>query len=436
MLKYIPNRAPANPSAVLKDKEEPISSPPVPVPAVVLGNNTSDLGNPIPPRVIPSATTEKGKEIKSLDDVRERLREKNAFDNMSVNFGYVFKTLETILLKTKFFGNGPNGSGSKVAAAGPSSEANLMPSPEKPAPAVKPPGGVAPIFDSSKLEHEERALLYSKATWLRLCADFCNNKMSRNCVARILAYLSFCNETMTRDVFDIIEKELMDRDNAQLKVYLIILNKLCAIKDDQVEYKISRAPSIIMNAFKANVPYLRASEIIYEYLLKICTQDREIRAIFAKQTDFFKQVVESWLADYQAAYSSVQTGKFKILKKGTAPVTLQYLSQQVSKFQQSAQDKLIRTKKILRGEDDSLVFDSDEEYNIKNLKKDDRFDYYYEGAGWYPAYLVDNLDEMMLIQLKYTTGPANKWVYYDADALAPADKAQAHYKNHVEYYKP
>jgi hypothetical protein len=49
--------------------------------------------------------------------------------------------------------------------------------------------------------------------------------------------------------------------------------------------------------------------------------------------------------------------------------------------------------------------------------------------------VVENLDELVQIQMKLGGTTATRMINFDTDNVAPHEKAQNHYRNHVEYYK-
>eukprot|EP01017_Pseudomicrothorax_dubius_P029657 TRINITY_DN3623_c0_g1_i5.p1 TRINITY_DN3623_c0_g1~~TRINITY_DN3623_c0_g1_i5.p1 ORF type:complete len:119 (-),score=36.06 TRINITY_DN3623_c0_g1_i5:204-560(-) len=107
------------------------------------------------------------------------------------------------------------------------------------------------------------------------------------------------------------------------------------------------------------------------------------------------------------------------------------------RFTEGAKEKLSRWRKIMDNSEEELAYDSEEEYILEKPRPSEKLDYYNEHLGWVPATLNEDLGEMVQIQFKSGNSqiPQTKWIHFDSDCIAPADKALHYYRNHVEYYK-
>jgi hypothetical protein len=256
---------------------------------------TADLGElGEPSSVQPSKC-----ELKSIEEVRESIKEKHALEHQVGNFSYGMKTLAIILCRIKFI------SESKTSS----------------------PYQKSPSLDPGKLEPEEKSLLFAKSTWQVLlgCTACSTQKLARNALATIIGHLAFKNEGFTKDVFETIEADLPKHDSFEILSYTVALSKLCAIQDDMTEWRVQKTPIIMLNAFKQNVAFLHYSDLLLSAMIKLCTKNPLVRGCFAKQKDVIKQYVEPWIRDYQNTVALFQANRVKFLKKNQPQLELSYL---------------------------------------------------------------------------------------------------------------
>ena len=82
------------------------------------------------------------------------------------------------------------------------------------------------------LNDDEKLIAYeSQETWA-VFMPLATAKKTRKLLSNIIAYLCLKRQNFTIETFSMIRKGLIDRDDQELKVYLMTLNKMLLLNDE------------------------------------------------------------------------------------------------------------------------------------------------------------------------------------------------------------
>jgi len=260
-----------------------------------------------------------------------------------------------------------------------------------------------------------------------------SSKRARKIVSTFIATISVKNDDTGKELFLLLEKELRDKDDAQLKVYLQCLEKLMLVQDDHQKERVESGMSILMNTIKDNAKYYRATEICLDYLFKLCSRNSWALRVCSENKAFLR-FVESWLREYSNPYQGFSTGNLKLFKKKAYKILKEEFLQNQSKFISKSQERLAKLKKVHKNDSEELApeYDSDEDFSDHQYSIQEKIDYLYDSNNaWVSAIVVDNLDEMIKLALQ---NDQTVWIYYDCDKTGPHLRVQSHTKNNVDFY--
>lgn len=163
--------------------------------AVDLAGKESDLGQPN----VSSGVKAKDL-VKSVSEMISKKKEKIMMDQVSVNYNSLVETLANI------------------------------------ASAVQAPGSTEKGLELTK---DENLLLYNNSNVVKLILIHATSKRARKVASNFIASLVTNNEEYSREILSLLDKELRERDDIQLKVCLQALEKLMLIHDDHQKLRVT-----------------------------------------------------------------------------------------------------------------------------------------------------------------------------------------------------
>ena len=159
-------------------------------------SQSKDLGEPT------QCSIRKNELIKSMGDILEKKKEKLQLENMAVNYNPLIVSLGQLVMVLQL----------------------------KSPPSDK--------FLSYTLDEDENKYLYSYPNLLDYIAMESTSKKARMFCSNIFAHLALRNLEISQSILNIVEKELDDKDEGQLKIFLQILEKLLLIQDDYQQERV------------------------------------------------------------------------------------------------------------------------------------------------------------------------------------------------------
>jgi len=252
-------------------------------------------------------------------------------------------------------------------------------------------------------------------------------------LSSMLAHMAVRNEEFSQVLFAIVEKELDDKDEGQLKIYLQILEKLLLLSDELQPTRVEKGLKILMQTIKQNSQFYVATETCTDYLFKMCSRNPLVLKTVSDEKSFLK-VLDTWVRDNSNLQASLVNQRIKLVKKRDAKYSSQILQQNSNKFLSKCQDRITKLKKINKNESEGLEpdYDSDEDFSDHKFELGEKIDFSTDNYGWVSATVVDNLDEM--VNMKFLNDQT-MWIHHDSEKLGPYMKVQMHTKNDVDFYR-
>jgi len=106
---------------------------------------------------------------------------------------------------------------------------------------------------SLQLSKDEKNLLFFNINVSKLLLMHSSSKRARKIVSTFIATISVKNDDTGKELFLLLEKELRDKDDTQLKVYLQCLEKLMLVQDDHQKERVLKKLQTIMTIFRLKV---------------------------------------------------------------------------------------------------------------------------------------------------------------------------------------
>lgn len=282
------------------------------------------------------------------------------------------------------------------------------------------------------ISDDEKALLLTKINVLRLSMVHSSSKRGRKSISNLIAVLAYKREEFSKNLLNYLENDLMEKDDEKLKIYLIVLEKIMLIHDDHQKFRVEKGVNVLMNVIKNSAGFYRATEIVIDYLFKICSRNSLVLRLCSENKTFIK-FIETWLRDNITPVAGLQNQTLKLFKQKQYNVATQAIQANQSKFISKCQDRIAKLKRIQKNESDELApeYDSDEDFSDHHYQLNERVDFKIENF-WTTAIVQDSLEEMIQFKVQNETAI---WVHFDSDRMGPHLKVQPHTKNNVDYYK-
>ena len=160
-------------------------------------HQSKDLGEPT------EFSNRKNELIKSMGDILEKKKEKLQLDNISVNFNSLIISLGQLVTVLQL---------------------------------TSPPSDK---FLPFTLDEDEHKLLYLHPNLLDYIATESTSKKARMFCSNVFAHLATGNLQISQSILSIVEKELDNKDEQQLKIFLQILEKLLLIQDKYQQERVN-----------------------------------------------------------------------------------------------------------------------------------------------------------------------------------------------------
>src|SRR5699024_7216728 len=87
-------------------------------------------------------------------------------------------------------------------------------------------------------EHEKILIFDVPETW-RIIMEKATTKRTRKLISNAIAFISIKKEGFSQEMFQIIERELNEKDDTDLKVYLQTLEKMMLINDELQAWRVT-----------------------------------------------------------------------------------------------------------------------------------------------------------------------------------------------------
>lgn len=145
--------------------------------------------------------------IKSVSEMINKKKEKQKMDATTVNYSSLVEALANVVLSLRIV---PSDEGV--------SQKSLIP---------------------IDLAEDERDLLTKNLNVAKLVMKNASNRRARKYASNLIAYLAFKREDHSKELFMLIENELKEKDDGQLKIYLMSLEKLMAVQDEHQKLRVS-----------------------------------------------------------------------------------------------------------------------------------------------------------------------------------------------------
>lgn len=254
-------------------------------------------------------TEKKAINIRSIEEIVEKKKEKLNLENVSVNYANLIITLSNLVCSITF---------------------NELPTLSKSGKATTSTYLVEPLIEY-KLSEEEKKILFTSIFWKKILYEG-QNKISWKPIGRFFSHLSFGNKQVTLEVMKLGLDEISASDE-NLKVYLKMFESLMLIDDEFRTSRIKYLTEKLMLVFKDGMKYYKFSITLLEFFFKICGKHSLVLKAFSEYFSENKSIfrsIEDWIKSLKDLSYHLNSGHFQIFKKKKAIYNSQFL--QLSNF--------------------------------------------------------------------------------------------------------
>ncbi|CAD8154340.1 unnamed protein product [Paramecium pentaurelia] len=267
------------------------------------------------------------------------------------------------------------------------------------------------------LSMEEQNLLQFDNPTLMAILEEGDCKLAIRMISDILSVLSYDNQKQTDLIITAIIKQIMDKEYKEYRKYLVVLKRLFTLKDSLQQMRINQGMSKLLEIMQKQSQYFFETDVCQQYILRMVFRNQAVYQWMVKNQRAWQWIIETnnTQANPNEKLISNNSNSQKCnhrLHNIYLPITSQGYAKLLS---WKKQQYLNLTKEPFKQNED---FDTDDDLTEKNIKVDEKIDYYDQNQ-WLNATVSKIMGDYVHLTFSGKMTPQNIDIELDNERLAP-----------------
>ncbi|CAD8161247.1 unnamed protein product [Paramecium octaurelia] len=267
------------------------------------------------------------------------------------------------------------------------------------------------------LSTEELNLLQFDTQFISFLLEEGDCKLAIRMISDILSVISMDNQKQSDAVIASIIKQVNDKEYKEYRKYLVVLKRLFQMKDQLQIQRISTGMSKLLDAMQKQGQYFLETDVCQQYILRMVNKNQLVHQWMIKNQRSWQWVNEINNSqphpnDRLIANNQIPQKCLHRLHNIYLPNTSQAYAKLLS---WKKQQYLNLPKEPFKPNDD---FDTDDDLTEKNVKVDDKIDFYDQNQ-WITATVSKVMGDYIHLTFSGKMAPQNMDIELDNERLAP-----------------
>ncbi|CAD8074991.1 unnamed protein product [Paramecium primaurelia] len=267
------------------------------------------------------------------------------------------------------------------------------------------------------LSPEEQMLLQFDAQFISILLEEGDCKLAIRMISDILCALSMDNQKQSDIIITSIIKQINDKEYKEYRKYLVVLKRLFQMKDQLTITRINSGMTKLLDTMQKQGQYFLETDVCQQYILRMVFKNQAVYQWMVKN-----QKVWQWIIEINNTQPHPND---KLIANNSIPQKCQHRLHNIYLPNTSqGYAKLLSWKKLqyinlpkepFKQNDD---FDTDDDLTEKNIKVDDKIDFYDQNQ-WITATVSKVMGDYIHLTFSGKMAPQNMDIELDNERLAP-----------------
>ncbi|CAD8075134.1 unnamed protein product [Paramecium sonneborni] len=267
------------------------------------------------------------------------------------------------------------------------------------------------------LSTEEQILLQFDNQFIQVLLEEGDCKLAIRMISDILCVFSMDNQKQSEAVISCIIKQINDKEYKEYRKYLVVLKRLFQFKDQLQPMRINMGMTKLLDAMQKQFQYFFETDVCQQYILRMVFRNYLVYQWMVKNQRCWQWILEN--------NNSQPHPNDKLIANNQIPQKCQHrlhniylpnTSQGYAKLLSWKKQQYLNLAKETFKQNDE--FDTDDDLTEKNVKVDEKIDYY-DQSQWITATISKVMGDYIHLTFSGKMAPQNMDIELDNEKLAP-----------------